>query len=64
MAFKIFVYLFFFLWPHLQHMEVPGLGVESELQLQPTPQLLAMPDPHTEQGQGSNLHLTDTMSGS
>ena len=25
--------LFFFLGPHLQHMEVPGLGAESELQL-------------------------------
>ena len=25
--------LFFFLGPHLQHIEVPGLGVESELQL-------------------------------
>ena len=24
---------FVFLWPHLQHMEVPGLGVKSELQL-------------------------------
>ena len=24
---------FFFLQPHLQHMEVPGLGVELELQL-------------------------------
>ena len=22
-----------FLWPHLGHMEVPGLGVEGELQL-------------------------------
>ena len=29
-----FYYYFFFLWPHLQDMEVPGLGVESELQLQ------------------------------
>ena len=28
----------FFLGPHLQHMEVPWLGVESELQLPPTPQ--------------------------
>ena len=48
------------LGPHLQHMEVPRLGVKSELQplayttahsnvgselcLQPTPQLTAMPD--------------------
>ena len=34
------LYIFFsnilFLWPHLCHMEVPRLGVESELQLQPT----------------------------
>ena len=25
--------LVFFLWPHLQHMEIPGLGVELGLQL-------------------------------
>ena len=47
--------------PHLQHMEVPGLGVKSQLRLlayatatatwdpshclRPTPQLMAMPDP-------------------
>ena len=31
-------YLFFFLWPYLQHMKVPGLGVESELQVEPIPQ--------------------------
>ena len=24
---------FFFLWPHLWHVEVPGLGVKSEQQL-------------------------------
>ena len=51
---------FFFLWLHLLHMEVPRLGVELELQLlacttatgtldelhlQPTLQLVAMPDP-------------------
>ena len=56
---------------HLQHMEVPRLGVELELKLltyatitahlslifRPTTQLMAMPDPQpTEQGQGSNLH--------
>ena len=28
-----FSFLFVFLQPHLQHMEVPRLGVESELQL-------------------------------
>ena len=56
----LFIYLFLsfvFLGPHLRHMEVPRLGVESELQLlayttarsepslQPIPQLKAMPDP-------------------
>ena len=30
-AFTIF--FFFFLWPHLWHVEFPGLGVELELQL-------------------------------
>ena len=25
---------FFFLWPHVQHVEVPGLGAELEPQLQ------------------------------
>ena len=56
----------------LRHMEVPRPGVESQLSppayatatamwgsephLQPTPQLMAMPDPpSTEQGQGLNL---------
>ena len=37
-------------------MEVPRLGVKSELHLQPTPQLMARPDPRlAERGQGSNL---------
>jgi len=27
----------FFLWLHLQHMEVPKLGVKSELKVRPTP---------------------------
>ena len=27
------LFFFFFLWSQLQHMEVPGLGAESELQL-------------------------------
>ena len=31
--FYLFVYLFCFLEPQVQHMEVPKLGVESELQL-------------------------------
>lgn len=34
-----FCFVFFsFLWLHLRHMEVPEPGVESELQLWPTPQ--------------------------
>ena len=33
--FFLFLFLFlFFLWPHAWHMEVPKLGVESELQMQ------------------------------
>ena len=40
---KLFwVFLVFFL-PHLQHMEVPRLGIESELQL--PAYTTAMPDP-------------------
>ena len=30
---QIFFFVFAFLGPHLRHMEVPRLGVESELQL-------------------------------
>ena len=49
--------LFFFFWPHPQHMEVPRLGViaaslqhshsntKSEPYLRPTPQLMEIPDP-------------------
>ena len=33
LIFRSLILFFFFLWPHLQHMEVPELGVESELQL-------------------------------
>ena len=52
-----FFFLFVFLGLHPQLMELPMLGVESELQLsayttatavqdpRPTPQLMAMPDP-------------------
>ena len=36
-------YFFFFLWLHLCHMEGPGLGVESELQL--LAYTAATPDP-------------------
>ena len=35
---------FFFLWPHLQHVKVPGLGIELELQLRLMPQLAACGD--------------------
>ena len=38
------VTFFSFLWPHLQHMKAPGLGVESELQLQAYTTATAMPD--------------------
>ena len=35
---------FFFLGPHLQHVEVPGLGAESELQPSLCTTAMAMPD--------------------
>ena len=39
-------HIFFFLFsPHLQHMEVPRPGVESELQLPASTTVTAMPDP-------------------
>ena len=41
-------FVFFFLGPHLQHMEVPRLGVKSELQL---------PAYTTASNVGSKLHL-------
>ena len=44
--FFLFVFWFFiFLGPHLQHMEVPRLGVKSELQLLACATATAMPDP-------------------
>jgi len=33
LLFLFFIFIFCFLGPHLQHMEVPRLGVKSELQL-------------------------------
>ena len=36
---------FFFLWPHVRHMEVPRLGVKSELHLPAYNTATAMPDP-------------------
>ena len=35
---SLIFFFFFFLRPHLQHTEVPGLGVELELQGRPIPQ--------------------------
>ena len=46
-----------FLGSHMWHMEVPRVGVQSELQLPAYTIGTAMPDPQsTEQGQGSNPH--------
>ena len=42
---KEFCFLFFFLEWHLQHVEVSGLGVKSELQLQAYTTATTMPDP-------------------
>ena len=39
-SFLFFFFFFFFFWLHLQHMEIPRPGMESEQQLWPTPQLL------------------------
>ena len=43
--FILFFCLFVFLQPHPRHMEVPGLGVESDLQLPAYATAIAMPDP-------------------
>ena len=41
----LFIYLFsFFLGPHLQHVEVPGLGIELELQQLAYTKATATPD--------------------
>ena len=42
--FCFFSFLFFFLGPYLQHMKVPRLGVDSELQLLAYTTAAAMPD--------------------
>ena len=39
-----FFFSFNFLWPRLWHMELPGLGVESDLQLLATASASATPD--------------------
>ena len=43
--FILFIYFSFFLRPHLQHMEVPGLGVEVELHLPAYTTATATQDP-------------------
>ena len=40
----LFACFFFFLWPHLRHIEYPRIGVQSELQLQAYSTAMAMPD--------------------
>ena len=44
-VFCFFVFFFAFSGPHPWHMQVPRLGVESELQLQAYTTAMAMPDP-------------------
>ena len=41
----VFFFFFFFSQPHLYHMEVPGLGVKSELELPADARATAMLDP-------------------
>ena len=51
----------FFKWPHLWHMNVPVLEMESQPQLQPTPQLqgyLATPDANTLRWAVNQTHAT------
>ena len=53
-CFFLFFFSFFF-WPHQWHMEVPRLGVKSELQLPAYTTVTATQEPQpTERGQGSN----------
>ena len=40
-----FFFFFFFLGPHPQHMDVPKLGVESQLHLLACATAIATPDP-------------------
>ena len=44
-SFFNFFFSFYFLGPHPEHMEVPRLGVESELQLSAYARATATPDP-------------------
>ena len=53
-----FLFLFCFLGPHLQHMDVPRLGVKLELELSAYTTAIAALDPErTERGQRSNPNL-------
>ena len=55
--FILFINLFCLLGPHLRHMEVPRIGVESELQLPAYAPATATQDAQpTKQGQELNLH--------
>ena len=71
--FLIHLFFSFFYRPHLLHMEVPGLGVEWELQLLAYVTATAGWDPshicdlrfrRSQPTEGSNPHLKDTMLGS
>ena len=61
-SFFFFFFNSFFLWPHLQHVEVPRLGVESELHLlaytttTATPDLSHLWDLHHSSGQRQILN--------
>ena len=50
----IYLFVQFFLGPHLHHMEIPGLRAESELQLQAYPTATATPEPSST----CNLHCS------
>ena len=53
-----FFFFFFFKWPHPWHMEVPGSGIESKLQLQPMLHLLQhwILNPLHQAGDRTRLH--------
>ena len=55
----IIIIILVFLGPHLQHMDIPRLGIESEMQLPAytTATAMAKPDPsHTCSNAGSLTH--------
>ena len=49
----IIIIIIFLLGPHTQHMEVPRLGIKSELQLLVYTTAAAMPDPTYTPAQGN-----------